>query len=292
MITFNLIACIFLTIAFSVNSSPTVNTAIFTNSLPPNITIGSFNNKTIDRIGGVVEVIQNATSYFYIADWGNMRIVKTDENGTYISSKSTGNFFHKPVGITASKNYIYYTEAQQAFYQMDFNFNLKKAIKKGAFLQTIWYDMVTDYLYVADEGEPPIDSPGFIYIYQVVNEASFNLKQTITVNTAPYALMLLLGNLYVGDENDNFIIYNSKYQVVKMVESICEQLVEQEVWSILADVAGNIVFPCGESSEIVLYTNTSESLTAVKTLDSPRSVYLDSKSRLIVGTANHLLIYY
>lgn len=271
---------------------PTVNPEIFTKNLPPKIILNSYENKTLDRIGGVVEVILNSTSYFFIADWGNSRIVKTDENGTLIKIQSTGNFFHKPVGITASKNYIYYTEAQQAFYQMDFDLNLKQTIKRNTFLETIWYDVTTDLLYIADEGPPPIDSPGFIYVYHVVNETYFNLISTITVDTAPYGLMVLLGNLYVGDENNNFIVYNNQLKQVTMVENICEEITEQEIWSILADVDGNIVFPCAETSEIVLYSNSTRSFTRATAMDSPRGVYLDSKSRLIVGTANHILIYY
>ena len=178
------------------------------------------------------------------------------------------------------------------FYQLDLEMNIKQTIKKGAFLQTIWYDRATEYLYVADEGEPPVGNPGFVYVYQVLNETNLNLKSTITVNTLPYALMSLFGNLYVGDENNNFIIYDKSFNILKMVRNLCQQVVAQEIWSILADANGNIVFPCGQANEIVLYKNETESLTAVKTLGSPRSVYLDSKSRLIVGTANYFLIYY
>jgi hypothetical protein len=270
---------------------PTINTDIFTKNLPPKIVLSTFDNKTIDRVGAVVEVIVNSTSYFFIADWGNSRIVKIDENGTVLKIQSTGNFFHKPVGITASKNYIYYTEAQQAFYQMDFDLNLKQTIKRNNFLETIWYDLNTDLLYVADEGPPPIENPGFIYVYRVINETYFSLISTITVDTAPYGLMVLMGNLYVGDENNNYIVYNQNKQIT-MVNNICEELTEQEIWSILADVNGNIVFPCGETNEIVLYSNSTRTFTRATTIDSPRGVYLDSKSRLFVGTANHLLIYY
>ena len=270
---------------------PTVNTDIFTKNLPPKIILSTFDNKTIDRVGAVVEVIVNSTSYFFIADWGNSRIVKTDENGTVLKVQSTGNILHKPVGITASKNYIYYTEAQQAFYQMDFDLNLKQTIKRNTFLETIWYDMNTDLLYIADEGPPPIDSPGYIYVYRVINETNFNLISTITVDTAPYGLMVLLGNLYVGDENNNFIVYNQNKKL-RMVENICEELTEQEIWSILADANGSIVFPCAETNEIVLYSNSTQTFSRATTIDSPRGVYLDSKSRLLVGTANHLLIYY
>ena len=37
---------------------------------------------------------------------------------------------------------------------MDFDLNVKQTIKKGAFLQGIWFDIQTGFLYVADEGEP------------------------------------------------------------------------------------------------------------------------------------------
>jgi hypothetical protein len=106
--------------------------------------------------------------------------------------------------------------------------NVIQTIKNGAFLQGIWFDIPTGFLYVADEGEPPITNPGFIYVYQVVNESKFILNSTIIVKNSPYSVMMVLDQLYVGDENNDFLIYN-KNSLVKLVTNLCNSLVEPEI---------------------------------------------------------------
>ncbi len=197
------------------------------------------------------------------------------------------NFFNINLIRLTSKLYLLENE----FVQLDFDLNLIQTIKKGAFLQGIWFDIPTGFLYVADEGEPPITNPGFIYIYQVVNESKFILNNTITVKNSPYSVMVVLDQLYVGDENNDFLIYN-KNSLVKLVTNLCNSLVEPEIWSILSDINGNVVFPCSFANQVVAYISKSQSFAKILTTSPPRGVYLDSKSRFIVGTATSLLIYY
>jgi len=68
--------------------------------------------------------------------------------------------------------------------------------------------------------------------------------------------------------------------------------VEPEIWSILSDINGNVVFPSSFANQVVAYISKSQSFAKILTTSPPRGVYLDSKSRLIIGTATSLLIYY
>lgn len=103
--------------------------------------------------------------------------------------------------------------------------------------------------------------------------------------------MAILDNLYVGDENNDFLIFNRNSQK-KLVTNLCNSLVEPQIWSIFADINGNVVFPCSFASQAVVYINTNQSFASIQTLGAARGVYVDSKSRLIVGTSTSLLIYY
>lgn len=167
--------------------------------------------------------------------------------------------------------------------------NIVQKIKHGAFLEQIYYDLDTDYLYIADEGEPPIDNPGFVYIYQVIKESVFILNKTLTIDTVPYAVMNVQGKLYIGDENNNFLVYQNNKEIGREL-NLCTSLLTSEIWSIFADIDGNVAFPCFYDNLVYLYSSKGQYGFIIA--PEPRSVYLDSTSRFMVGTATSLLIYY
>ena len=103
--------------------------------------------------------------------------------------------------------------------------------------------------------------------------------------------MVVSDQLYIGDENNYFLIYN-KNSLVKLVTNLCNSLVEPQIWSILADINGNVVFPCSYANQLVVYINKTQTFANLVTDGAPRGVYLDSKSRLVIGTSTSLLIYY
>jgi hypothetical protein len=78
---------------------------------------------------------------------------------------------------------VYFRKSDEEFYQLDFDMNVVQKIKHGAFLEQIYYDLDSDYLYIADEGEPPLDNPGFVYVYQVLKESVFILNKTLSIAT-------------------------------------------------------------------------------------------------------------
>jgi hypothetical protein len=163
--------------------------------------------------------------------------------------------------------------------------NVVQKIEYGAFLEQIYYDLDSDYLYIADEGEPPIS---FVYIYQVLKESVFILYASLPINTIAYGVMSIQKNLYIGDESNNFRIYQNGKQIGGKL-NICPSD-SSGIWSIFADVDGNVAYPCSKDNLVSLYSFKEQYGSLI--IPEPRSVFLDSTSRLIVGTGNSLLIYY
>lgn len=154
----------------------------------------------------------------------------------------------------------------------------------GDQLRGIHYDKYTDQLCIAD-------FTGKVFIYKVTNDVTFNLIKTLNMpnNNNPWSIIMIYNDIFIGSSNNNILVYNN-YNLKQEYTNVCPRV--QSIYALSADKNDNIVYPCYANNEVYLYNNATGNKAVLDTKSPAWFIYLDSRSRLLIGTEKSFLVYF
>jgi ligand-binding sensor domain-containing protein len=129
-----------------------------------------------------------------------------------------------------------------------------------------------------------------IYIYQTIDEITFNKIHTISTLELLVSITINSGKIYTGTNNGRILVYNkTNNALVQVMHDMCLS----HIRSVKFDCNGNMIYSClTPPMVIVIGTNgINSTLLLSGTFTQASEIYIDSKNRLWIGGNNGIVIY-
>ena len=215
---------------------------------------------------------------YYVSFWFQSKIFIFNENWSYASNKSAFNYAAYMVLIN---NYFYIT-GEYNIWKTDQQLNILRQYNSTGSMgyRGLYCNSTNDLMYVA---------PYYLQVIQVFN---LNLTLTDNITISPYRPWSINGynnQIYVGTYYNATILVIDHKQIIKQFNACNGQ--NTNIFSILFDAYDNMVTGCSNNQLYLYNTNGSYLSKNITTVNIPRCIQYDSKSRLVVVTSNQILLY-
>ena len=233
-------------------------------------------------------VINNGIATYYAVDYGSSRIVTFNQNWVYQSYQQL------PFNGTYTTKYVqesFYFSSDDYFYKTNSSFFvISNFHNKNAWYRQFAYDSRNSQFYVtAARDFKRID----------VFNVFCSFLRSIILENKPNGLVILNGNILVGDSSSNKISvlkkeYTNFESKVLSAKTITVNKCNNGISSITADSFGYMAISCGWNQTLVTVydLNGTDMNAQITTLFFPFTTAVDSSGRYVVMTQKSLDIYY
>ena len=261
---------------FDLNSH-TINISLFNNQTLPKQVIKTYNDVPFQQPYGIVEsCVEGEECFFYVTD-GSL-IIKLDANFSFIQKFDSQSPFPQFLDTTSTALYSIIFMSSFVFVY-DFNLNLTNTFRLNqlSFITDLYFDDGKQLFYLS-----LMDTNGN---HVMVTDEKFSSTQLVFDLEGTSAF--LTGDdfrLYVGYNDNHLLIYDKETKkILTKLTLPCSNSINFR-YSI--DAMGHIAYSCLSENSLRLISSSGENLGDLININSPSSVLLDSKGRLIVTTRN------
>lgn len=153
-------------------------------------------------------------------------------------------------------------------------------------IRSLFFDLIEKKLYVGAH------SSNVIYIYDCLDENQISLNETLQMSSGEIMDIFVENDyIYVSAMNESIHVFDKNTSLIKTYSDACS-LGFINIHSIQIDFFGNLIFTCEQLQKVCMISARNDTISCFSSDGNSLVAYLDTRNRLLVGSANYGLLVY